>query len=173
MSMSTPSRYTPRLYASPGPLSQSLSCSPFTGLLLPLSPSPGSTVVSSGHGRFDFETDDNTSGKEGCEDGLTCNDSLGILSTVALYHSEQSGGESKREEGMNGSQETSGITTSVGDGMARMKLESSSGKKYTKILNFDLSMIFHSRHNIECSRRQTIHSTPSSLSPLLFHHGQG
>lgn len=128
MSMSTPSRYTPRLYASPGPLSQSLSCSPFTGLLLPLSPSPGSTVVSSGHGRFDFETDDNTSGKEGCEDGLTCNDSLGILSTVALYHSEQSGGESKREEGMNGSQETSGITTSVGDGMARMKLESSSGK---------------------------------------------
>ena len=56
------------------------------------------------------------------ESGLaTCNDSLGMLSTVAALYGEMSGGEGKEGE------KQSNTALSVGDGMAQMRLESSSG----------------------------------------------
>ena len=128
--MSTPSRYTPRLYSSPGPpLNQSVSSSPFNlGLFLSLSPSPGTiatTATTGCDGRLNFETHDKTGEREegSGDDEFMCNNSLGVLSAVALYHSELSGSETGKEEGWR--QETA---ASVGDGVAQMRLESSSGK---------------------------------------------
>ena len=51
------------------------------------------------------------------------NDSLGMLSTVAVYHRELEG----REEDGGGRGSVGNAALSVGDGMARMRLESSSG----------------------------------------------
>jgi hypothetical protein len=145
--LSTPSRFTSRLYPSPlpssssshltpsattpsshlvGSLNQSVSLSPFNiGLLLPLSPSPSSAASGRSHGRLDLDmTSERESEEEaggGRGEGFACNDSLGMLSTVAVYHSEMSCGEGNREGKVPG---TNGAL-SVGDGMARMRLESS------------------------------------------------
>ena len=67
------------------------------------------------------ESEEEAGGGRG--EGFACNDSLGMLSTVAVYHSEMSCGEGNREGKVPG---TNGAL-SVGDGMARMRLESSSG----------------------------------------------
>ena len=69
-------------------------------------------------------------------DRFSCNDSLGMLSTVAMYHSELSGGEGKEGErevgsGQGGERSAAAVVTTVGDGMARMRLESSCGKSKT------------------------------------------
>lgn len=59
----------------------------------------------------------------------SCNDSLGMLSTVALYHSELSdGGEEEEREANGGRKEEGSVgSSSVDDGMAHIKLESSAG----------------------------------------------
>ena len=91
------------------------------GLLL-LSSSPLSTD-SSRQDRLDIEASE----KE-AEDGLTCDDSLGMLSTVALYHSELSGSEGEEgRTGERGETKTAAVVTTVSDGVAQMRLASSSG----------------------------------------------
>ena len=105
-----------------GSLNQSVSLSPFNvGHFLPLSPSPSSTG-SVTHDRLDLDATSAVAppAREG-ESGLaTCNDSLGMLSTVAALYGEMSGGEGEGEKQSN-------TALSVGDGMAQMRLESSSG----------------------------------------------
>ena len=88
--------------------------------------------MESGPSRLAVET------SESGGDRFSCNDSLGMLSTVALYHSELSGSEGKetekeREAGNGKGREGSATTVvkTVGDGMARMRLESSCGKSRT------------------------------------------
>lgn len=66
-------------------------------------------------------------------DKLTNDSSLGMLSTVAMYHSglsEGSGEEEQREKegGSKQRERVSSVPAAVGEGMAQMRLESSSGK---------------------------------------------
>ena len=107
-----------------GILNQSFGTSPIniSLLLSAFASSPTPSEVTGGESRLGLET-----GKGG-GGGFPCNDSLGMLSTVALYHSELSDsgeGEGKKVEEEGGRKKR---VTSVGDGMARMKLESSSGE---------------------------------------------
>ena len=107
--------------AQTGALNQSVSLSPFSLLLLASSPT-GSDVGSS-RGRLDMDTGDK----------LTNDSSLGMLSTVAMYHSglsEGSGEEEQREKerGSKQRERVSSVPAAVGEGMAQMRLESSSGK---------------------------------------------
>ena len=112
-----------------------MSLSPFNiGLLLPLSPSPTSCSVSRDR-LIDLDLPSTRTGEEE-EEGkrkrddarLSSNDSLEMLSEVALYHGEVSGREGGKETCANAT------SLSVGDGMARMRLESSSGMPHTQLL---------------------------------------
>ena len=114
-------------------VNQSVSLSPFNiGLLLPLSPSPSSAASGRSHVRLDLDmTSERESSEEGAGggrgEGFACDDSLGMLSTVAVYHSEMSCGEESREGGGQGKVPGTNSALSVGGGMARMRLESSAG----------------------------------------------
>lgn len=112
-----------RLQVQTGALNQSISLSPFNLLLLASSPT-GSDVGGS-QGRLGIVTE-----KDG--DKLSCNDSLGMLSTVAMYHSglSEGSGEGEQRENEAGRQRDrlSSVPAAVGDGLAQMRLESSSGK---------------------------------------------
>lgn len=117
-----------------GSLNQNMSLSPFNiGLFLPPSPSPTSGGSAGSHNRLDlemtFDRESAEGGGGGRDEGFAYNDSLGMLSTVAVYHSELSGGEGIKEE-VRRRRKDSGTNVSVGDGMARMRLESSSGMKF-------------------------------------------
>lgn len=111
--------------AQSGALNQSISLSPFSLLLLASSPT-GSDV---GNSR-DIETGDK----------FTNNSSLGVLSTVAMYHSglPDGGGEGEQREREGDRKQREGgssVPAAVGDGMAQMRLESSSGKKLSPSLH--------------------------------------
>ena len=113
-----------------------MSLSPFNiGLFLPPSPSPTSGGSAGSHNRLDlemtFDRESAEGGGGGRDEGFSYNDSLGMLSTVAVYHSELSGGEGNKEEVRRRRKDSgTNATLSVGDDMARMRLESSSGMKF-------------------------------------------
>lgn len=108
------------LQAQTGALNQSVSLSPFNVSLLLLASSPTSSDVGSSQG---IDT----------RDKFTNDSSLGMLSTVAMYHSGllEGGGEGEQREKEGGSDQREGVSSvpaAVGDRMAQMRLESSSGK---------------------------------------------
>lgn len=158
------------LQVQSGALNQSVSLSPFNINLLLLASSPTGSDVGSSQGSLGIETE-----KDG--DKLSCNDSLGMLSTVAMYHSglsEGSGGEGEQAENEGGRrrEKMSSVPAAVGDGLAQMRLESSSGKTLslcvcTKSVRY-FSLPRHSRHYTKCGR-SSVHSSPTTFSFLLLH----
>lgn len=137
--------------AQTGALNQSVSLSPFNVSLLLLASSPTSSDVGSSQG---IDT----------RDKFTNDSSLGMLSTVAMYHSglSEGGGEGEQREKERGSDQREGVSSvpaAVGDRMAQMRLESSSGKTLSPSLHLSCycrlpcscsSLSRHSRHYIEC-----------------------